>query len=167
MRKYIVALVALLFTGFAASAQAQTGACPTGLTITIISGTPNICITPDVDYNTLHDPGNGTSVPTVVSLEILVFGPGANTATDAPIMPAINIGKPVRNTQGAVWAPVPQLLTITPGQQYKARVVAIGQPLTAGGAAQVSARSPESNPFIRLAPAPAPRAPLGVSVPAS
>lgn len=147
--------------------HAQTGACPTS-TAPVINPSGWVCITPGVDYNTTHtSPTDGTTqLPNVVRMDLLLFDPTkTNTATDGATT-TVNIGKPTRNAQGAVWVQVPEILAVPIGQQYKARSVAIGQP-TATGVVQVSARSPESNPFTRLAPSPAPLAPSGTSVPAS
>lgn len=167
MRAYIIALTLLISSLFAAPASSQTGSCPvtTGLT-TNPSGW--VAIPPGPDYTLTHaDPSGGTTpLPNVVRMDLLLFGPSVtDTATGAQTQ-TINIGKPAVNAQGCVWVHVPAITAIPVGQQYKARVVSIGQP-NAAGVAQVSGRSPESNPFIRLAPSPAPLAPLGVSVPAS
>lgn len=160
----LAVLVALGGAFCAPAAHAQTGACPTGTAVVVTNG--NVCITVDaVDYMATFDPGTG-SVPTTVRLDLMLFAPGVNTATGTPTQ-VINIGKPAVNPQNAVWIVVPAVTSVPVGQQYKARVVAVGQPLTAGGPAQVSARSPESNPFLRLAPSPAPPAPTAVAVPGS
>lgn len=164
MRIHSSLTLALLFSLFAVTAEAQTGACPTGSTLAVNPG-GWVGITPGSDYNTTHLGSDGTTqLPNVVRMDLLLFDPSkTNTASDAPTQ-TINVGKPTRNAQGCVWVQVAEISTIPVGQQYKARVVAVGQPLTAGGAAQVSARSPESNPFLRVAPSPAPLAPTAVSV---
>jgi hypothetical protein len=150
----------------AAVAHAQTGACPTSTALTV---NPNgwVCVTPAPDYGaTTLAPDGVTIVPAVVRLDLLLFAPGVDTATGTPSN-TVNLGKPAANQQGAVWAQVAQVTAIPKGQQWKARVVSVGQPLTAGGAAQVSPRSPESNPFLAAQPPAAPLAPLGVHVPGS
>lgn len=159
-------LLALLTLASTSAAQTPTGPCPTTNTVTVV-GAGWVCITPATDYTaTTLAPDGVTQVPLVVKLSLLLFDPTkTNTATDAPTQ-TIDIGKPARdNANNSVWTQVAALTQIPTGQQWKARAVSVGQPLTAGGAAQVSARSPESNPFIRVAPAPAPLAPLGVKVP--
>ena len=150
----------------ASTAKAQTGACPTGPLTPSVNPSGWVCITPAADYTSTHTGPDGTTqVPTVVRMDLLLFGPTVtDTATGTPTQ-TINIGKPTRNAEGAVWVQRTELAALPVGQTYKARAVAIGQPLTAGGAAQVSARSPESNPFMRLAPAPAPLAPTAIRVP--
>lgn len=163
-----LALVVAALGSFCGDAHAQTGACPTNTAVAINPG-GWVAITPDIDYLATHtSPIDGTTIiPNVVRLDLLLFDPTkTNTATDGPTQ-TLNLGKPARNAQGCVWVQVPAITAIPFNQQYKARAVSVGQPLTAGGAAQVSARSPESNPFLRLAPSPAPLAPSAVSVPAS
>jgi hypothetical protein len=158
-------LFTLLFLlGLTSTAYAQTGACPTTNTLVVVS-TGWVCVTPAADYNVnTLGPDGVTQVPIVVRMDLLLFNPTVtDTATGAPTL-TVNIGKPSPNSNGAVWAQVSALTTIPQGQQFKARVVSVGQPLTAGGAAQVSARSPESNPFIRPAPPAAPLAPLSVAI---
>jgi hypothetical protein len=157
----------LLLTIFATPAQAQTGACPTS-TALAVNPSGQVCVTVDpTNYNGLTKVSGGADVPIVTRLDLLLFDPSkTNTATDAATQ-TLNIGKPAANAQNAVWVSVPAVLAIPIGETWKARVVAVGQPAQTGGPVQVSARSPESNPFMRAAPATAPLAPLGVSVPAS
>lgn len=163
MKRLLLPLLVILAT--ASAAQAQTGACPTSTALTVNPG-GWVCVTPGPDYTTTHlGPDGTTQLPNVVRMDLLLFGPAVtDTATGAPTQ-TIDIGKPARNAQGAVWTQVTALTTLPVGQQYKARVVAVGQPATAGGPAQVSGRSPESNPFLRVAPSPAPTAPTAVAVP--
>lgn len=165
MRKLVLAALLLLATSL--PAYAQTGACPTS-TALVVNPSGWVCITPATDYMTNTQDSTGATVPVVVRLDLLLFGPTkTNTATDAPDQ-TINIGKPTRNTSNAVWVQRSEISSLPMGQTYKARVVAVGQPATAGGAAQVSGRSPESNPFLRPFPSPpAPLAPLAISVPES
>jgi hypothetical protein len=163
MKKLV--LVASLFLA-PAVAQAQTGACPTATTVAV-NPSGWVCITPGADYNTMHpEPpiAGTTSVPVVVRVDLLLFAPGVDTATGTPTQ-TINIGKPTLNAQGAIWVQRPEIAALPTGQVYKARAVSVGQPATAGGPAQVSGRSPESNPFTRAAPVPAPLAPTAVRVP--
>ena len=164
MRKLLFALVLVLGP---ASAHAQTGACPASAALAV-NPSGWVCLTPGSDYNDLwpNPPVAGVpSVPVVVRIDLLLFAPSVtDTATQAPTL-TVALGKPTVNAQGAVWAQANALTTLPLNAVYRARVVAVGQPLTAGGAAQVSARSPESNPFLRLGPAPAPAAPTLVRVP--
>lgn len=163
MRHLLLGLLLLLAP---ALAQAQTGTCPTGGSGPVIGPNGWVAITPNTDYNTTHlSPADGTTqLQNVVRMDLLLFGPDkTNTATDTATQ-TIDIGKPTRNAQGCVWTQVTAVTQIPLNQAYKARVVAVGQPATAGGAPQVSARSPESLPFLRVAPSPAPLAPLGISV---
>ena len=162
-------LTALAFLAVASTAQAQTGACPT-TPVTTVSVNPSgwTCISVGADYVAMYpDPpvAGTTSVPVVVRMDLLLFGPAVtDTLTGTPTQ-TINLGKPARNAEGAVWTQVAALATLPVNQVYKARVVSVGQPATAGGPAQVSGRSPESNPFIRLGPVPAPTAPTAVRIP--
>lgn len=162
-----IALAAGLLVAAAATAQAQTGPCPSS-TALVVGPRGDVCVTPAPDYNATALGSDGvTQVPIVVRLDLLLFGPTkTNTATDAPDQ-TISLGKPSRDAvNNSVWANVPALTTLPLGQTYKARVVAVGQPATAGGPAQVSGRSPESNPFLRPVPSvPAPTAPVSVRVP--
>ena len=164
--RHMLALTLLVFALLivsAGSASAQTGACP-GTTAVTVNPNGWVCITPNTDYNATYTPGTSIpSLPVVVRMNLLLFGPSVtDTATGEPTT-TVDIDKPPMNPQGAVWVQVPQLTAIPAGQLFKARVIAIGWP-GADGQPQVSARSPESNPFIRPIPAPAPRAPLGISV---
>jgi hypothetical protein len=160
-------VLTLLFVFIAATVQAQTGACPTSTAVAVNPG-GWVCVTPASDHATMHPtpPITGVpQVPVVVRYDLLLFGPSVtDTATGAPTQ-TIDIGKPTINAQGALWVQRTEISSLPLNQQYRARVVAVGQPLTAGGPAQVSPRSPESNPFLRLGPAPAPSAPTRVSVP--
>lgn len=168
MRTAYRTALALVLLLFASVAHAQTGACPTSTATTTITTDAWVCIAPDTDYNAT-DPGpNGTVVPRVVSVNLLLFGPAVtDTSTAAPTIPAINLGKPALNANNVVWVQVPALLTIPVGQLWKARSILTGN-LDDAGVVKVSGRSPESNPFTRpLPPSPAPRAPLRTSVPSS
>ena len=155
MKKYLLAITAVLVYG--AAAHAQTGACPTG---TAIAVTPNwVCITPSTDPSTGHNATDTlTGQPVVSRYDLLFFAPGVDTATAAPTQ-TINIGKPTLNAQGAMWLQRSELAALPVGQQYRARVVAVGP----NGA---SPRSPESNPFGRSS-SPLPAAPVQVSVTAT
>lgn len=164
-----LAVLVALAGAFCAPVHAQTGACPTSAALAV-NPSGWVCLTIDVaDYNATYDAdgsGPGAAVPAVTRLDLLLFAPGKNTATDAADQ-TINIGKPTPNAQGALWVQVAALASLPLGQTWKARAVAIGQPLTAGAPAQVSARSPESNPFLRPLQPPAPPVPASVSVPGS
>lgn len=162
-----LALLVAFVGSFCNSAHAQTGACPTG-TAVAVNPSGLVCAQVDVaNYNSTTSVSGGPQVPTIVRLDLLLFGPTkTNTATDAPDQ-TIPIGKPTVNPQGAIWFNVPAIAALPAGQTWKARIVSVGQPTVTGAPAQVSARSPESNPFLQAAPATAPLAPLSVSVPAS
>jgi hypothetical protein len=164
----ILSLTAALLLSFASSSVAQTGACSTS-TAPSINPSGWVCITPTSQHGeTTNAPPPGTGqVPTVVRYDLLLFNESVTNTATAPATQTVDIGKPTINAQGALWVQVPAVTQIPLNNTYKARVVTIGQPLTAGGAAQVSGRSPESNPFERVAPPTAPLAPSAVSVPAS
>lgn len=151
MRKFFLALLGLLVY---APAYAQTGACPTSMALVV---SPSwICMTPSVDPAGGHNATDPlTGQPVVARYDLLFFAPGVDTATGAPIQ-TINIGKPTVNAQGAAWLQRSELAAIPVGQQYRARVVAVGPNGT-------SPRSAESNPFGRSS-LPMPSAPARVSV---
>lgn len=168
MRLRTILIAALLLLGPASASFAQTGACSSS-TALAVNPSGWVCVTPTSQHGettTAPPPGTG-QVPTVVRYDLLLFNESVTNTATAPATQTIDIGKPTINAQGALWVQVPAITQIPLNNTYKARVVTVGQPLTAGGAAQVSARSPESNPFERVAPPTAPLAPLGVAVPAS
>ncbi len=146
-------LLFLLFILFAAPAMAQpntAGPCPTTTALAVNPG--YFCVTPSsvAEHNMPNDPLTSTAV---VRYDILFFAPGVDTATGAPVQ-TINIGKPALNAAGVFWVQRAELSAIPVGQQYKARVVAVGNTVA-------SARSPESNPFGRSSTQP-PAAPDAV-----
>lgn len=135
MKKFAFGFILSLV--FSATAFAQSGPCPTSLAVAV---NPNwVCVDPGTDYLT-NDPVTGA--PIVSRLDLLFFAPGVDSATGAPIQ-TINIGKPTL-TNGVAWLQRAELQAIPVGQQYRARLVAVGPD-------GVSGRSPESNPFGRKA----------------
>jgi len=151
-KKIVLAFVVLVLYG--RPAFAQTGACPSAMTLTV---NPTwVCFMPDLDPTSGHNATDPlTGQPVVTRYDLLFFAPGVDSATGAPIQ-TISMGKPTLNAQNAVWLQRGELAAIPVGQQYRARVVAVGP-------AGTSPRSAESNPFGRSS-LPLPRAPARVSV---
>jgi hypothetical protein len=133
----LIALSLFALVALASPAAAQTGTC--GADTTLVIGPTWICgeVVPAE-----HAKTNPLDASTPASYALLFFAPGVDTATGAPVQ-TINIGKPVLNAQGAFWLQRAELAAIPLGQAYRARMVAVN------AAGQVSARSPESNPFGR------------------
>lgn len=148
-------LLVTLFLLIASVANAQpntAGPCPALTTLAVNPG--YVCITPAsvAEHNMPNDPLTSTAV---VRYDLLFFAPGVDTATAAPIQ-TINLGKPALNAAGVFWLQRAELGAIPVGQQYKARVVTVGNTTASG-------RSPESNPFGRSSTQ-GPGAPDGVVV---
>jgi hypothetical protein len=101
-------------------------------------------------------PANPLEAGTIARYDLLFFAPGADTATASPVQ-TIPLGKPSLNPSGVFWVARSELGALPVGQQYRARVVAVG------ATGLVSPRSPESNPFGR-ASGTAPVAPTAVYV---
>jgi hypothetical protein len=160
----ILSLTAALLLSFASSSVAQTGACPTTPMTVKVNPSGWLCITPAADYlsSTPDPPVPGVpSTPVVSRLEVLLFNSSVtDTATGSPTQ-VINIGKPSVNAQGAIWVQRSEITSLPLNQLFKARVWAIGS----GATPVVSPRSPESDPFIRLGPAPVPLAPTAIRLP--
>ena len=152
MKKIVLAILGVLVY---APVYAQTGSCPPGTTLAV---NPQwVCITPSTDANAGHNATDPlTGVPVVSRYDLLFFAPGVDSATGNAVQ-TINIGKPTMNAQGALWLQRSELAAIPVGQQYRARVVAVGPNGT-------SPRSAESNPFGRSS-SPSPAAPVSVSLP--
>lgn len=152
MKKLLLAFLAVLVY---APAYAQTGACPSGMTVSV---NPTwVCIMPDISPTNGHNAIDPVTLqPVVTRYDLLFFGPGVDSATATPTQ-TINIGKPTLNAQNALWLQRSELAAIPLGQQYRARVVAVGPNGT-------SPRSAESNPFGRSSN-PVPAAPTLVSIP--
>src|SRR5688572_24599802 len=129
----ILTLTVALLLSFASASVAQTGGCTPGTTLAI-NPSGWVCITPTSQHTettTAPPPGTG-QVQTVVRYDLLLFNESVtNTATGAPTQ-TVDIGKPTINAQGALWVQVPAITQIPLNNTYKARVVTIGQPLTAG-----------------------------------
>ena len=152
MKKLLLAFLALLVY---APAYAQTGACPASTTLSV--GPTWVCIMPDVSATNGHNALDSlTGQPVVSRYDLLFFGPGVDSATGTPTQ-TINIGKPTLNAQNALWLQRSELSSLPVGQQYRARVVAVGPNGT-------SPRSAESNPFGRSSN-PTPAVPVLISVP--
>jgi hypothetical protein len=129
-------LSAIAFFAFSATANAQTGPCPTSTALVV---NPQwVCVAASVDH-AATDPLTGQ--PAVTRYDLLFFAPGVDTAIGNATQ-TIPVGKPTPNAQNAMWLQRAELQAIPLGQQYKARAVAVGP----GG---TSARSGESNPFGR------------------
>ena len=150
MTRYVLMLVGLL--ALSTPAAAQTGACPADLTLSV--NPTSVCVTPS--SAAAHNATDPLSATTIVRYDLLFFAPGVDTSTGSPVQ-TVDLGKPALNAQGAFWLQRAELGAIPVGQQYRARVVAVG---ATGG---VSARSPESNPFGR-ATAGTPTAPTSVAI---
>jgi hypothetical protein len=148
MKNLLLTLTAVF--AFSATAHAQTGACPTANTV--VANPSWICLDPAADHSATNPV---TGAPVVTRYDVLFFAPGVDTATGAPVQ-TINIGKPTLNLQNVAWLQRAELGAIPVGQQYRARVVAVGPD-------GVSGRSPESNPFGRTAPV-LPTAPERLSI---
>lgn len=151
MRKFLLVLLAVLVY---APAYAQSGACPENATLVV---NPQwVCFMPSLDPTSGHDAIDPlTNTPLVSRYDLLFFAPGVDTATGNPVQ-TINVGKPTLNPQSAVWLQRAELGAIPVGQQYRARVVAVG-------ATGTSPRSTESNPFGRSS-SQLPAAPRSISV---
>lgn len=150
----IVPLLLFALAVTSATAQAQTGACPTTDPGFVINPT-NGCFVPNLtEHNQAADPVTGALK--VSRYDVLFFSEGANVATATPIQTTA-IGKPTPNAQGAIWygagTPVP-LPSYPIGQRLKAVVVAVG----AGGSSPRGSAN-TSNPFGQGAPVTAPAAP--------
>lgn len=145
-------IAAFFFLLAAVPAYAQTGPCPTSLALVV--NPTLICVEPS--SAAAHNATNPLDTATIARYDVLFFAPGVDTVTGAPIQ-TIPIGKPALNASGVFWVTRSELGAIPVGQQYRARVVAVGVTDLASG------RSPESNPFGRstgLVPA----APATISV---
>ncbi len=135
MRKLLFGLV---YLAVASAAQAQpntAGPCPS---VTTLSVNPQwMCI----EAPTTHTVTDPLASNYIDRYDLLFFAPGVDTATGSPVQ-TINIGKPALNVANVMWIQRAELGAIPVGQQYRARVVAVGLSASSG-------RSPESNPFGR------------------
>jgi len=150
-------ILALLL--LASTAQAQTGACPTGSALTIIptGGTINACLIPDLDPALGHNAVDSANRPVVVRYDVLLFNDG-DPVTATPVA-TINIGKPTLNAQNVGWVVIPNA-QVPVNVRLRSSAVAIGQDGAVSGRAPLSA-----NPFVLAPVALTPRAPGGLRVP--